>query len=94
MITARLQTTEPFFGRLYVRGHSNKCDVTGQGGRETTLAVGSNCTQFGDRGVSVSMVVQYSPILQRRGDRALNITCGYGDSLLTSVNGSIAVQGE
>jgi len=94
LITARLQTTEPFFGRLFVRGQSNKCDVTGQGEKETTLSVGNKCAQFGDSDVSVSLVVQYNPILQRRGDRALNVSCGYGDSLLTAVNGSIAVHGE
>ncbi|XP_059483257.1 uncharacterized protein LOC132201254 [Neocloeon triangulifer] len=94
MITARLQTAEPFFGRIFVRGYSNICDVTGQGETETTLSIGSQCATFDEKQVGVSLVVQYNPILQRRGDRALNVSCGYGDSLLKAVNGSITVDGD
>ncbi|CAB3362659.1 Hypothetical predicted protein [Cloeon dipterum] len=93
-IIARLRTDEPFFGRIFVQGYSDVCDTTGQGKKDTTLSIDSHCANFLENGVNVSVIVQYNPILQRRGDKALNIACGYGDSLLNAVNGSIIVQGD
>lgn len=39
IITVTLHTRENFSGRIYVNGHSEKCNADGRGGRDTALKI-------------------------------------------------------
>ncbi|KAF4517514.1 hypothetical protein B566_EDAN006515 [Ephemera danica] len=93
-MTMKLRTVDPFYGRIFVRGQANKCDTLGTGKNETILVVRPSCAAFTEDGVNAGIVVQYNAIIQRRGDRALNVTCSYSSHMQAAVNSSIEVSGD
>lgn len=110
-INVTLRTVEPFKGRMYVSGYTKACDAEGIGGYVTTLTLpmtgtgpSSNCgitviKSVGDTNrtlLSTVIVVQYNPIILRRGDRAVKIGCLLDTNFSRgngTVNASIIVTG-
>jgi hypothetical protein len=93
-VSLKLRTEAPFYGRLFVKGFSEICDTTGGGANETVLIVTQECANFTENSVNANVILQYNPILQRRGDRSMNIFCNYGDAFLSYVNSSIEISEE
>merc|ERR1719474_1965197 len=93
-MTVTLNTEEPFTGRLFAQSAGRDCEVRGNARTETQLtfffeeAAAARCgVQREDRGVySNVVVVQHHPVIQRKGDRAVQLFCFFetGDKLVTN----------
>ena len=86
-MTVTLSTEEPFTGRLYSEGGGSGCQARGAARTETELVVGldpsslSRCGVTRQAGVlSAVVVVQHHPVIQRRGDKAVQVLCYFQDS--------------
>lgn len=74
-----LLTKQPFEGRLYVKNFAERCDEQGQGSNRTTLRIPLNgkcgVSKVNDFVLSTVVVVQFNPIIQRKGDQAVKMAC-------------------
>ena len=77
-----LSTDQPFTGRLFSQAGGSQCQARGAARRETALVVGydpasaSRCGVTRQQGVvSTVVVVQHHPVIQRRGDKAVQVLC-------------------
>lgn len=93
-MTVTLNTEEPFTGRLFAQSAGRDCEVRGNARTETKLtflfeeAAAARCgVEREDRGVySNVVVVQHHPVIQRKGDRAVQLFCYFetGDKVVTN----------
>ncbi|KAK7862887.1 hypothetical protein R5R35_011598 [Gryllus longicercus] len=83
--------SQNFRGRMYVVGHSEECYIQGRQGRDVTLKIPlqrqgreiNTCGvmmahSIGETNrtlLSAVVMVQFNPIIQRRGDRAVKVGC-------------------
>jgi len=81
-MTVTLNTEEPFTGRLFSQGGS-KCQTLGTARTETSLTFEYDQTSRTKCGVtseesgvvSAVVVVQHHPVIQRKGDKAIQLLC-------------------
>jgi len=93
-MTVTLNTEEPFTGRLFAQSAARDCETRGNARTETELTfffekeAAARCgVQREDRGVySNVVVVQHHPVIQRKGDRAVQLFCYFetGDKVVTN----------
>ena len=95
-MTVTLNTEEPFTGRLFAQngGRGSECETRGNARTETQLtfffedSAAARCgVQREERGVySNVIVVQHHPVIQRKGDRAVQLFCYFetGDKVVTN----------
>ena len=81
-LAVTLTTDQPFTGRLFSQAGGSQCGTRGTGRRETALVVGldqgsvQRCGVERREGVvSTVIVVQHHPVIQRRGDKAVQVLC-------------------
>lgn len=93
-LTVTLSTQSPFTGRLFSQSGKRKCQAKGRGGTTTQLEVAlSSSEELEDCGLirevggySMVVVVQHHPVVQRSGDRAVQLYCFFntGDKVVTN----------
>ena len=93
-MTVTLNTEEPFTGRLFAQSAGRDCETRGAARTETQLtfffeeAAAARCgVEREERGVySNVVVVQHHPVIQRKGDRAVQLFCYFetGDKVVTN----------
>lgn len=95
-MTVTLNTEEPFGGRLFAQKSTSprQCESRGNGRSETSLTflfedeAAARCgVERKEEGVySNTVVVQHHPVIQRKGDRAVQLFCFFetGDKLVTN----------
>eukprot|EP00090_Calanus_glacialis_P030486 TRINITY_DN4919_c0_g1_i1.p1 TRINITY_DN4919_c0_g1~~TRINITY_DN4919_c0_g1_i1.p1 ORF type:complete len:724 (-),score=176.09 TRINITY_DN4919_c0_g1_i1:269-2440(-) len=93
-MTVTLNTEEPFTGRLFAQSAARDCETRGNARTETKLtfffeeAAAAKCgVEREERGVySNVVVVQHHPVIQRKGDRAVQLFCYFetGDKVVTN----------
>ncbi|XP_023343636.1 uncharacterized protein LOC111713076 isoform X2 [Eurytemora carolleeae] len=82
-MTVTLNTEEPFQGRMYAQSKGKDCEVRGLSRTETELTFyfeeesAARCgTLREEKGVySNVVVIQHHPVIQRKGDRAIQLFC-------------------
>ena len=89
-----LNTEEPFTGTLFAQSAARNCETRGNSRKETQLtfffeeAAAAKCgVEREERGVySNVVVVQHHPVIQRKGDRAVQLFCYFetGDKVVTN----------
>ena len=83
-----LSTEEPFTGRLYSEKGGRQCQARGAARTQTELVVGLDDQSLARCGVtrpeagllSAVVVVQHHPVIQRRGDKAVQVLCYFQDN--------------
>ena len=77
-----LSTDQPFTGRLFSEAGGSQCQTRGTGRRLTALVLGydpasaQRCgVERGEGVVRTVVVVQHHPVIQRRGDKAVQVLC-------------------
>ena len=93
-MTVTLNTEEPFTGRLFAQSGARDCETRGAARTETQLsfffeeaAAARSGVEREERGVySNVVVVQHHPVIQRKGDRAVQLFCYFetGDKVVTN----------
>ena len=81
-LAVTLTTDQPFTGRLFSQAGGSQCQTRGTGRRLTALVVGydqasaQRCgVERGEGVVRTVVVVQHHPVIQRRGDKAVQVLC-------------------
>jgi len=93
-MTVTLNTEEPFSGRLYSQPAGKDCETRGNARTETQLTLDfddasqARCgiTREEEGVLSAVVVVQHHPVLQRKGDKAVQLLCFFAaqDKVVTN----------
>jgi len=94
-MTITLNTAEPFTGRLFAQSAGRECQTRGAARTDTELTIffeeedAARCgLEREERGAySMVVVVQHHPVIQRRGDRAVQLYCYFDTGLKVVTNG-------
>lgn len=94
-MTITLRTTEPFTGRLFSQSAGRECQTRGSARTATELTIffeeedAARCgLEREEQGAySMVVVVQHHPVIQRRGDRAVQLYCYFDTGLKVVTNG-------
>jgi len=94
-MTITLSTNEPFTGRLFSQSAGRQCQTKGASRTSTELTISfdeEDSERCGlvreERGAySMVVVVQHHPIIQRSGDRAVQLYCYFDTGLKVVTNG-------
>ncbi|CAL4171609.1 unnamed protein product, partial [Meganyctiphanes norvegica] len=88
----KLNTDDPFRGKLYTQSFPAECQVRGNKTKHTTITIKFNDPECGvvDEGEGVYsnvLVVQHHPVIQRKGDKAIKLMCLFQTENQTVTNG-------
>ena len=94
-MTITLNTAQPFTGRLFAQSAGRECQTRGAARTDTELTIffeeedAARCgLEREERGAySMVVVVQHHPVIQRRGDRAVQLYCYFDTGLKVVTNG-------
>jgi len=94
-MTITLNTNEPFKGRLFAQSAGRECQTRGSARTATELTIYFEETEAARCGLereeqgaySMVVVVQHHPIIQRRGDRAVQLYCYFDTGVKVVTNG-------
>jgi len=94
-MTITLSTTQPFTGRLFSQSAGRECQTRGSARTATELTIffeeedAARCgLEREEQGAySMVVVVQHHPVIQRRGDRAVQLYCYFDTGLKVVTNG-------
>ena len=92
-MTVTLTTDEPFTGRIYSQPAPRACEARGTSLTETSLTFQFDADSISrcgvtreDKGVYGNVIViQHHPVIQRKGDRAIQLYCFFetGEKIVT-----------
>jgi len=94
-MTITLNTNTPFTGRLFSQAAGRECQTRGAAGTATQLAISfeeedsARCglERLEEGAYSMVVVVQHHPVIQRVGDRAVQLYCYFDTGLKVVTNG-------
>ena len=94
-MTITLNTNTPFTGRLFSQSAGRDCQTRGTAGTNTQLAISfaeedsARCglERLEEGAYSMVVVVQHHPVIQRVGDRAVQLYCYFDTGLKVVTNG-------
>ena len=94
-MTVTLSTEEPFTGRLFAQSAGRECQTRGTSSTATELIFSFEESEAARCGLerveggafSMVVVVQHHPVIQRRGDRAVQLYCYFDTGLKVVTNG-------
>jgi len=94
-MTITLNTNTPFTGRLFSQAAGRDCQTRGAAGTATQLAISfeeedsARCglERLEEGAYSMVVVVQHHPVIQRVGDRAVQLYCYFDTGLKVVTNG-------
>jgi hypothetical protein len=94
-MTITLNTNEPFTGRLFAQSSGRECQTRGAARTATELTISfedeaaARCglERLEEGAYSMVVVVQHHPVIQRVGDRAVQLYCYFDTGLKVVTNG-------
>jgi len=94
-MTITLNTNNPFTGRLFSQSAGRECQTRGTAGTATQLAISfeeeeslrCGLERLEEGAYSMVVVVQHHPVIQRVGDRAVQLYCYFDTGLKVVTNG-------